>query len=111
MDKVFAALASTVRRKILAILSANSMTAGEIAARFDMTKPSLSKHLGILENAGLIKGEKKGQFIHYSLTPDNLTNILHGFVQEICPVSRPLKNESRRRAQEKKQEKSSAKKD
>ena len=52
MEAVFQALASTTRRKILAYLSNSSMTAGEIAERFDITKPSLSKHLRILEHAG-----------------------------------------------------------
>jgi len=102
MEKVFQALASQIRRKILAYLSASSMTAGEIAERFDISKPSLSKHLSILENAGLIESEKKGQYVHYSLVPDNLANILTGFVQEVCPVSRPLKKESRLKAQQKK---------
>ena len=59
-----------------------------------MTKPAISKHLQILENAGLIRGEKRGQFIHYSLAPENLVNTLNGFVQEVCPVSKPLKRES-----------------
>lgn len=97
MEAVFEALASTARRKILAYLSEGEMTAGEIAERFDMTKPSISKHLSILENAGLIRSDKRGQFIHYSLARDNLVNTLNGFVQEVCPVSRPLKNESRAR--------------
>lgn len=95
MEKVFEALASTARRKILAYLSAGELTAGEIASRFAMTKPAISKHLSILENAGLIRGEKRGQFIHYALVSDNLVNTLNGFVQEVCPVSRPLKRESR----------------
>lgn len=95
MEKVFSALSSDVRRKILAYLSATSLTAGEIASRFDITKPSLSKHLSILENAGLVKGEKRGQYIHYSLVRDNLVNTLNGFVQEVCPVGRPLRKESR----------------
>lgn len=98
MEKVFQALSSGVRRKILAYLSASSMTAGEIAERFDITKPSLSKHLSILENAGLISGEKKGQYIHYRLVEDNLVNTLHGFVQEICPIGRPIKKESQAKA-------------
>jgi DNA-binding transcriptional ArsR family regulator len=95
VEKVFQALSSTVRRKILAYLSGSSLTAGEIAERFDITKPSLSKHLNVLENAGLIQGEKKGQYIHYSLVQDNLVNTLNGFVQEVCPVSKPLKKESK----------------
>lgn len=95
-DTVFDALASTPRRKILAYLAEAELTAGEIASRFSMSKPSISKHLAILENAGLIKGEKRGQFVHYALVRENLVNTLNGFVQEVCPVSRPLKRESKR---------------
>ena len=98
LDKVFEALSSTVRRKILAYLSATDLTAGEIAARFAISKPSVSKHLSILENANLVRGEKRGQFIHYSLVRDNLVNTLNGYVQEVCPVSKPLKRESKARA-------------
>lgn len=94
MDRVFDALASPVRRKILAYLSATSLTAGQIAERFDISKPSVSKHLGLLEAAGLVTSEKRGQFIHYTLVRDNLVNTLNGFVQQVCPVSRPLKRES-----------------
>lgn len=94
MDYVFEALASQPRRKILAYLSSTSLTAGEIADRFEMSKPSISKHLSILEKAGLIRKDRKGQFLHYSLVPDNLVNTLNGYVQEVCPVSRPLKKES-----------------
>jgi ArsR family transcriptional regulator, arsenate/arsenite/antimonite-responsive transcriptional repressor len=93
-ENVFAALASTARRKILAYLSATDLTAGEIAERFAMSKPAISKHLQILENAGLVKSEKHGQFVTYSLERESLTNTLNGFVQEVCPVSRPLKRES-----------------
>ena len=102
MDKIFEALSSQVRRKILAYLSAADMTAGEIADRFDISKPSVSKHLSVLENAGLIAGEKKGQFIHYSLVRESLVNTLNGFVQEVCPVARPLRKESRAKAKERK---------
>ena len=49
MQRVFEALSSSPRRKILAYLSASSLTAGEIAARFNMSKPSVSQHLGILD--------------------------------------------------------------
>ena len=100
LDKVFEALSSTVRRKILVYLSASDLTAGEIASRFEISKPSVSKHLSILENAGLVRGEKRGQFIHYSLVRDNLVNTLNGYVQEVCPVSKPLKRESKARAAE-----------
>ena len=102
MDKVFEALASTPRRKILAYLAEVDLTAGEIAARFEMSKPAISKHLQVLENAGLIRGEKRGQFIHYSLVREALANTLNSFVQKVCPVSRPLKRESARLKQTRK---------
>ncbi len=98
MDNVFEALASGVRRRILAYLSAEGLTAGEIAERFDISKPSISKHLSILEGAGLIRSERRGQFIHYALVRESLVNTLNGFVQEVCPVSRPLKREAERKA-------------
>ena len=94
MNKIFEALASAPRRKILAYLAEVDLTAGEIAARFDMSKPAISKHLQILENAGLVTSEKRGQFVHYALVRENLANTLNGFVQLVCPVSTPLKRES-----------------
>ncbi len=94
MQKIFEALASTPRRKILAYLSEAELSAGEIAARFDMSKPAVSQHLSILENAGLIAGEKRGQYVYYRLIGENLVNTLNSYVQEVCPVSRPLKRES-----------------
>ena len=96
MQSIFEALASAPRRKILAYLAEAELSAGEIAARFEMSKPAISKHLSILEGAGLIRGVKRGQFIDYSLVPDNLVNTLNGFVREVCPVSKPLKRESRK---------------
>ena len=95
MDSVFEAIASVTRRKILAYLAEAELTAGDIASRFEMTKPSISKHLSILENAGLIRGTREGQFIRYTLVRENIVNTLNGFVQEVCPVSRPLKRESK----------------
>jgi ArsR family transcriptional regulator, arsenate/arsenite/antimonite-responsive transcriptional repressor len=94
MQKIFEALASTPRRKILAYLAHAELSAGEIAARFDISKPAVSQHLAVLENAGLVASDKRGQFVFYRLVPDNLTNALNGYVQEVCPVSRPLKAES-----------------
>ncbi len=98
-DNVFAALASTPRRLILAYLSQASLTAGEIAERFDMTKPSLSKHLRVLENAGLIVSEKRGQFVHYTVADGNLLGTLTGYLMNFCPVGGPLQKESASLAQ------------
>lgn len=94
MQRVFEALSSTVRRKILAYLAHAELTAGEIAARFDISKPAVSQHLNVLETAGLVESDKRGQYVYYRLTPDSLVNTLNDFVQEVCPVSKPLKQES-----------------
>jgi len=101
IELIFEALASTPRRKILAYLSETSMTAGEIADRFEMSKPSLSKHLKILETAELVKSEKKGQFVHYSLADDNMLLTLHNCIATFCPVGRPLIKESAAKAKKK----------
>jgi ArsR family transcriptional regulator, arsenate/arsenite/antimonite-responsive transcriptional repressor len=98
MQRVFEALSSTVRRKILAYLSHAELTAGEIAARFEISKPAVSQHLSVLENAGLVTSEKRGQYVHYRLVEANLANALNGYLQEVCPVSKPLKTESARLA-------------
>ena len=96
MQKVFEALASTVRRKILAYLSESELTAGQIAERFDISKPAVSQHLNVLQNAGLVESEKRGQFVHYRLVRENLTNTLNSYVQEVCPpaAKRPSGRES-----------------
>ena len=70
MGDAFKALADPTRRRILELLAQGNLTAGEIAAQFDMTKPSVSHHLNILKGAGLISDERRGQNIIYSI---NLT--------------------------------------
>lgn len=94
MQRVFEALSSTVRRKMLAYLAETDLTAGEIAARFEISKSAVSQHLNILENAGLVERTKKGQFVHYSLVAESLANTLNGYLQQVCPVARPLRKES-----------------
>jgi ArsR family transcriptional regulator len=67
MDKLFKALNDPIRRKILELLRKKDMTAGEIAERFSVSKPTISHHLDLLKQADLILPEKNGQFIIYSL--------------------------------------------
>src|SRR5262245_6731582 len=96
IDKVFEALSSAPRRRILAYLSKTDMTAGEISQRFAdaMSQPAISKHLSVLENAGLVWREKRGQNVHYGLKEEALTGTLVHFLAEVCPRSRPLRKES-----------------
>jgi DNA-binding transcriptional ArsR family regulator len=102
VDKIFEALASAPRRQILAYLSEAELTTTQLAERFAMSTPAISRHLSILENAGLVSRERKGQFVMYRLDRDNLVNNLTGFAFELCPVGRPLKRESRQIAKKRK---------
>lgn len=70
MGDSFKALADPTRRRILELLAQGDLTAGEIAAQFAMTKPSVSHHLNILKTAGLVSDQRSGQNIVYSV---NLT--------------------------------------
>ena len=67
MDIVFKALSDPTRREILRLLSRGEKTAGELASRFDMTKPSMSHHFAVLKEAELISSRRDGQQIWYSL--------------------------------------------
>ena len=102
VDKIFEALASRPRREILAYLSKAELTTSELAVRFAMTAPSMSRHLSVLENAGLVTSERQGQRVLYRLSADSLVNTLTGFAFEICPVAGPLKRESRALARRRK---------
>jgi ArsR family transcriptional regulator, arsenate/arsenite/antimonite-responsive transcriptional repressor len=96
IDKIFEALSSAPRRRILAYLSRTDMTAGEIAQRFAsiMSQPAISKHLSVLENSGLVWREKRGQNMHYGLRQDALTGALAQFLGQVCPRSRPFARDS-----------------
>lgn len=87
MNKVFDALASDARRQILAHLSRDELSAGEIAARFAMSKPAISKHLQILENAGLVTSEKRGQFVWYAIAHEELNTAIGLFLQTVAPAA------------------------
>lgn len=76
MGDVWNALADPTRRKILTLLKAQDLNAGEIAEQFNMTKPSISHHLGILKQAELVRAQKHGQNIVYTLNISVFEEIL-----------------------------------
>ncbi len=92
MGDVFRALADPTRREILRMLGQQDLTAGEIADRFDMTRPSVSHHLNILKSAGLIDDEREGQFIRYSLNTTVLEQVIQWFYD--CGLLRSERGES-----------------
>lgn len=77
MGDAWKALADPTRRKILELLRQKDMNAGEIAAEFNMTKPSISNHLSILRQADLVDAEKQGQNVVYTLKTSVLEDILN----------------------------------
>jgi len=66
-DGVFKALADPTRRQILELLAEGDLTAGEIAEQFPVAFASVSHHLGVLREAGLVASEREGQHIRYRL--------------------------------------------
>jgi DNA-binding transcriptional ArsR family regulator len=97
MNRAFKAMASEPRRRILNHLAGGPMTVGEIAGKFEMALPSISKHLSILRDAGLVHEQKRGQFVIYSLAADNLINTLYGFLSPFCPDARRIAAERKLR--------------
>ena len=81
MNSLFKALNDKTRRDILEMLKEADMTAGDIADKFEMTKPSISHHLSILKQANLVIDIRKGQFIYYSLNTTVMDEIAKWFIQ------------------------------
>lgn len=82
---VFRALADPTRRQILQDLRDREMAAGDIAARFTISGPSISRHLSVLKAAGLVTERRDANRIIYSLVEDRLATCLGGFLSTICP--------------------------
>lgn len=80
MNHLFKALNDPIRRDILKYLREKDLTAGEIADLFSISKPSISHHLEILRQAGLVTSEKQGQFITYSINTTVLDDILEWII-------------------------------
>jgi DNA-binding transcriptional ArsR family regulator len=76
MNDVFKALADPTRREILQLLRSGEKTAGELAARFDMTKPSMSHHFQVLKQANLVGSRRDGQQIWYFLNTTVMEDVL-----------------------------------
>ncbi len=95
VDRVFAALASLPRRQMLSFLAQTALSTAELAERFGMSPPAVSRHLSLLEAAGLVAGERQGQRVLYRLNRDTLLNALSRLASE---VDGPLRRDSQARA-------------
>ena len=88
-EQVFRALSDATRRQILVALRRSDLAAGEVAALFPISGPSVSRHLSVLKACGLVKERRAANRIIYSLDPDRLTLVLSGF-SAACTGTEPV---------------------
>jgi len=69
---IFRAIADPTRRQVISLLAKRDMTVSDVASRFDMSRPAVAKHLGILQAADLIRTERKGREVVNRLNPEAL---------------------------------------
>ena len=82
-QRVFYALASLPRRRIIAFLSQTALSTADLAERFGMSRPAVSRHLAVLARAGLVAGERRGQQVLYRLQREALLGALARFASEV----------------------------
>jgi ArsR family transcriptional regulator, arsenate/arsenite/antimonite-responsive transcriptional repressor len=87
MNDAFKALADPTRREILRLLRSGERTAGELASRFDMSKPSVSHHFAVLKAADLIRSRRDGQQIYYALNTTVVEDLL-AMIWDLFPGNR-----------------------
>jgi DNA-binding transcriptional ArsR family regulator len=85
MERVFMALADATRRQILRDLQEGELPAGEIASRFTLSAPAVSRHLSILQAAGLLSARREANRIYYRLEAEPLAETLASFAAGVCP--------------------------
>ena len=91
-NQIFAALASAPRRQMVAFLAQTALSTVELAGRFGMSAPAVSRHLGVLLRAGLVESEREGQRVLYRLKRDALLNALSRFASEVDGPLRTPRN-------------------
>ena len=85
-SRIFRALADPTRRQILQDLKERELAAGEIAARFSISGPSISRHLSILKSADLVSERREGNRIFYRLEPEPIAGAVGDFLSAVCPT-------------------------
>ena len=83
MNRVFKALSDPTRRRVLQLLRARPMSAGELADHFAVSKPTMSAHFSVLQEAGLVETEKVGRTVMYRLKMSVLEDALLGFAHTL----------------------------
>ncbi|MEO5821249.1 MAG: autorepressor SdpR family transcription factor [Vicinamibacteraceae bacterium] len=90
--RAFRALADDTRRAVLRLLRDGPLTSGEIADRFDSSWPTISRHLAVLRDAGLVAAERRGQEIRYELN----TSVFQDLAQHLLEWTHPRSAAPRR---------------
>jgi DNA-binding transcriptional ArsR family regulator len=85
VDEVAGAIADPVRRDILVMLRTARLSAGQIAERFDISRPAVSRHLRVLRESGLVRDELVGRQRFYVLDADRLTGLAEWLAQFARP--------------------------
>lgn len=85
-SRIFRALADPTRRQILQELKSGELAAGEIASRFPISGPSISRHLSLLKGADLISERREGNRILYRLEPEEIASAVGDFLSAVCPT-------------------------
>ncbi|MEU6019982.1 metalloregulator ArsR/SmtB family transcription factor [Micromonospora sp. NPDC048871] len=81
MDEIAAAIADPVRRRIMELLREDRLTAGRIAAHFEISRPAVSRHLRVLRESGLVRDTVVGRERRYELDPTRLVDLLQWLTQ------------------------------
>ena len=101
---VFRALSDPTRREILQMLRKGALTSGEIADRFDASWPTISRHLAVLRDAGLVLSVRQKQEIRYELNTSVLQDLVHHVMELVASRPAPARAGKSRRLSDRPQE-------
>lgn len=103
-NRAFQALADETRRAILRLLRDGPLTSGDIAAKFNSSWPTISRHLAVLRDAGLVVPQRKGQEIYYELNTSVFQDLVQHLVDWVAPTAARAKATTRPRVRARKQQ-------
>jgi len=95
---VFRALADPTRRQVLQDLRKGELAAGDIASRFPISGPSVSRHLAVLKAAGLVTERRDANRVMYSLVADRLALCVGSFLSAVCPDQMLVRHQGKKKA-------------
>lgn len=103
-NRVFQALADETRRAILRLLRDGPLSSGDIAAQFNSSWPTISRHLAVLRDAGLIAAQRKGQEIFYELNTSVFQDLVQHLLNWVAPTGAGRKGAARQRVRTRKRQ-------